>query len=309
MTSLQLSSSGCKLMAAKTPGRQSGSTPCRSGPELSSPGIVESSPETVWEVRHAGQDPAPGHRPTTATFGEAEEVATFEKRADRARGPRPVARGGQDAARRRPAASGRAPGRGAGVERHRRCAAAARGGAARAATRSFPLPLRRRASLASPRFHRCRCQARTGPATVSPLQALIPDHVAPERLYLEARWASLVPYAAAAGLLADVLPIVSDQRHHRPRSTRCGSPSVPRPNSARSGPASSTAARRTGPSCRPRKVASWSGSTAAMSATGREDQQFRGHRRPLGAGGSRRRATSAWCTATTASPSVGCSTC
>jgi hypothetical protein len=31
----------------------------------------------------------------------------------------------------------------------------------------------------------------------------------PERLYLEARWASLVPYAAAAGLLADVLPIAS----------------------------------------------------------------------------------------------------
>jgi hypothetical protein len=27
------------------------------------------------------------------------------------------------------------------------------------------------------------------------------------RLYLEARWASLVPYAAAAGLLADILPI------------------------------------------------------------------------------------------------------
>ena len=31
----------------------------------------------------------------------------------------------------------------------------------------------------------------------------------PERLYLEARWSSLVPYAAAAGLLADILPIES----------------------------------------------------------------------------------------------------
>lgn len=48
-----------------------------------------------------------------------------------------------------------------------------------------------------------------GPATISPLRALIPDHVAPERLYLEARWSSLVPYAAAAGLLADVLPVAS----------------------------------------------------------------------------------------------------
>jgi len=39
------------------------------------------------------------------------------------------------------------------------------------------------------------------------LRRLIPDHIAPERLYLETRWASLVPYAAAAELLADVLPI------------------------------------------------------------------------------------------------------
>ena len=63
--------------------------------------------------------------------------------------------------------------------------------------------------LASPRLHRCQCQDTTGPATVSPLRDLITDHVAPERLYLEARWASLVPYAAAAGLLGDILPIAS----------------------------------------------------------------------------------------------------
>ena len=63
--------------------------------------------------------------------------------------------------------------------------------------------------LSSPRLHRCPCQGDDGPATVSPLRALIPDYVAPERLYLEARWASLVPYASAAGLLADVLPVMS----------------------------------------------------------------------------------------------------
>jgi hypothetical protein len=61
--------------------------------------------------------------------------------------------------------------------------------------------------LANPRFRRCACREGNGSATVSPLVELIPDHVAPERLYLEARWASLVPYAAAAELLADVLPI------------------------------------------------------------------------------------------------------
>ena len=63
--------------------------------------------------------------------------------------------------------------------------------------------------LASPRLHRCPCQPDTAAASISPLRDLFPDHVAPERLYLETRWASLVPYAAAAGLLADVLPISS----------------------------------------------------------------------------------------------------
>jgi hypothetical protein len=48
-----------------------------------------------------------------------------------------------------------------------------------------------------------------GAATVSPLRALLPHHVAAERLYLETRWASLTPYAAAEGLLADILPIAS----------------------------------------------------------------------------------------------------
>jgi hypothetical protein len=64
-------------------------------------------------------------------------------------------------------------------------------------------------ALRSPRLHRCPCQGTEGPATVSPLRDLLPDHVAPERLYLEARWASLISYAAAADLLADVLPITA----------------------------------------------------------------------------------------------------
>jgi hypothetical protein len=63
--------------------------------------------------------------------------------------------------------------------------------------------------LESPRFRRCPCREGNGSATVSPLVELIPDHVAPERLYLETRWASLVPYATAAELLADILPITA----------------------------------------------------------------------------------------------------
>ncbi len=61
--------------------------------------------------------------------------------------------------------------------------------------------------LMSPRYALLNKGKDDGPTTVSPLRQLIPDHIAPERLYLETRWASLVPYAAAAELLADVLPI------------------------------------------------------------------------------------------------------
>lgn len=61
--------------------------------------------------------------------------------------------------------------------------------------------------LRSPRYALPNREGDKGPVTMSPLRQLIPDHVAPERLYLETRWSSLVPYAAAAELLADVLPI------------------------------------------------------------------------------------------------------
>ncbi len=93
------------------------------------------------------------------------------------------------------------------AERHRHCAAC---GKRLRAKGSYPIVFRSLFGdirLASPRFRRCRCQGQGGPATVSPLRELLPDHVAPERLYLEARWASLAPYAATAAMLADVLPI------------------------------------------------------------------------------------------------------
>jgi hypothetical protein len=93
------------------------------------------------------------------------------------------------------------------AERHRCCEAC---GARRQSKGSYPvvfLTLYGDVRVASPRLRRCPCH--DGPATVSPLRNLIPDYVAPERLYLEARWASLVPYAAAAGLLADILPIAA----------------------------------------------------------------------------------------------------
>ena len=93
--------------------------------------------------------------------------------------------------------------------RHRCCEAC---GTRRRCKGSYPILFRTLygdVSLASPRLHRCACRDGQGPATLSPLRDLIPGHVAPERLYLEARWASLAPYAAAADLPADVLPVAS----------------------------------------------------------------------------------------------------
>ena len=54
--------------------------------------------------------------------------------------------------------------------------------------------------LVSPRLHRCACQSAAS-KTFSPLTALFTGHTAPELLYLETRWASLVSYDLTAGLL------------------------------------------------------------------------------------------------------------
>jgi hypothetical protein len=60
--------------------------------------------------------------------------------------------------------------------------------------------------LVSPRVHRCACQP-AGSKTLSPLTALFTEHTAPELLYLETRWASLMSFGLTAGLLKDVLPV------------------------------------------------------------------------------------------------------
>lgn len=95
------------------------------------------------------------------------------------------------------------------LERHRCCAACGR---RRRGKGRYPIVLRTLfgdVPLASPRLCRCRCQNGKGPATASPLADLLPGHVAPERLYLEARWASLAPYAAVSELLNDILPVAA----------------------------------------------------------------------------------------------------
>lgn len=60
--------------------------------------------------------------------------------------------------------------------------------------------------LRSPRWNHCGCQP--NPAkTFSPLSDLLPEHASPERLYLEAKRASLISFDLAAHLLKDALPV------------------------------------------------------------------------------------------------------
>jgi hypothetical protein len=92
------------------------------------------------------------------------------------------------------------------MSRHRCCAAC--GGTLRS---KGPGRIRFRTAfgivpLPSPRFHRCGCQPMDA-KTFSPLTALFTEHTAPELLYLETKWASLVSYDMTADLLKDVLPI------------------------------------------------------------------------------------------------------
>src|SRR3954469_21059267 len=60
--------------------------------------------------------------------------------------------------------------------------------------------------LSSPRFYRCGCHPADS-QTFSPLTELFTEHVAPELLYLETRWASLISFGMTAALLKDVLPV------------------------------------------------------------------------------------------------------
>jgi hypothetical protein len=61
-------------------------------------------------------------------------------------------------------------------------------------------------TLTSPRLYHCRCQCRKS-TTFRPLNALLTDSVAPELLFMETKWASLVSYGLTAQALKDFLPV------------------------------------------------------------------------------------------------------
>ncbi len=76
-------------------------------------------------------------------------------------------------------------------------------------------------NLNSPRFYDCRCQHHRGRPSSSPLAALLSTHCAPELLYLQTKFASLMSYGLSMELLTEILPLSGDinrtsiQRHQQ----------------------------------------------------------------------------------------------
>jgi hypothetical protein len=61
-------------------------------------------------------------------------------------------------------------------------------------------------TLKSPRLRHCQCFSHK-PASFSPLVELVSECIAPELLFMEAKWASLVSYGMTVAALKDFLPV------------------------------------------------------------------------------------------------------
>ena len=99
-------------------------------------------------------------------------------------------------------------------------------------------------NVPNPRWNRCACQTE-GPNTFRPTATWLQGRTSIEMLYLESKWASLIPFAKVADLLTEVLPIADSINHmkvsasssRRRRSGLSG-------NWAKSGSSMSTKARK-----------------------------------------------------------------
>jgi hypothetical protein len=65
-----------------------------------------------------------------------------------------------------------------------------------------------RVEVPNPRWKRCGCQTE-GPRTFRPMRTWLNDRTSPEMLYLETKWASLIPFARTTDLLKEVLPVAN----------------------------------------------------------------------------------------------------
>ncbi len=61
-------------------------------------------------------------------------------------------------------------------------------------------------NVPNPRWNRCACQTKK-PKTFRPVHAWLQGRTSPEMLYLESKWASLIPFAKVADLLKEILPV------------------------------------------------------------------------------------------------------
>lgn len=61
-------------------------------------------------------------------------------------------------------------------------------------------------TLKSPRLRHCRCASHET-VSFSPLVELVSEHTAPELLFMETKWASLVSYGMTVAALQDFLPV------------------------------------------------------------------------------------------------------
>src|SRR5262249_32942154 len=68
----------------------------------------------------------------------------------------------------------------------------------------------------NPRWNRCSCQPE-GPKTFRPTAVWLNKRTSPELLYLETKWASLIPFAKVADLLKEVLPVGESTNHETVR--------------------------------------------------------------------------------------------
>jgi len=60
--------------------------------------------------------------------------------------------------------------------------------------------------FSSPRLFHCRCRRRKT-TSFRPLSSLLPESAAPELLFMETKWASLVSYGLTVEALTDFLPL------------------------------------------------------------------------------------------------------
>ena len=65
--------------------------------------------------------------------------------------------------------------------------------------------------LSSPRFRRCACQPADSPRSSSPLPECLPERTTPERRYLEAKWAALLPFGVTVDVLSELLPLQANR--------------------------------------------------------------------------------------------------